>query len=289
VAPAGTDILLGTQLYGASGDARRRQDRSVESLIGLPGAAAVNVQFGDAVFEQPGLETLPVLRQDARTVTALPGRRKPIATEVFSALAEAARARGLRWFGYLNADIMVTSRALDIVREGRDTYAFSRQDVDDRGARLGIVTSGLDFFVFDVGWWERHRRRFRPYVLGECAFDNVYASMMMCHSNGAIVNREPGIFHERHASGAGGPFADYNWFLAALDSPYFTLWVRYWEQLTAARARGAEPAEEEAIRQRVFVWRRSPAAWAVQAGRSLKARVRFARQRRAWQRVAPSS
>jgi hypothetical protein len=287
-APGGdaiTPILLGTQLYDATGDARRRQDASVERLLGLAGAAAVNVQFADGAFEDPRLETLPVLRRDSRTVTGLPGRRKPIASEVCGALATIARRRGLRYFGYLNGDILVDPPAVAQIHAlGRETYAFSRLDVDRQGAELGVVTAGLDLFVFDVAWWERHQGRFRPYVLGECVFDNVYASVMMCHSNGAIVNRAPGIRHERHESAAGGPFADYNWYLASLDSRYFSLWVAYWEQLTAARARGASEAEEEAICRQTFVWRSTPAAWAVQAGRSIKARVRFARQRRAWRR-----
>ena len=45
-----------------------------------------------------------------------------------------------------------------------------------------MVTAGQDMFVVSVQWWQRNRSRFRPYILGEACWDNVYTAVMMCHS-----------------------------------------------------------------------------------------------------------
>jgi hypothetical protein len=100
---------------------------------------------------------------------------------------------------------------------------------------------------------------------------------MMCRSNGVILNREPLILHERHAllwNDRSAP-ARYNGFLAALDARYFSLWCDYWARLERARAVGASESDEQAIRDRIFVWRRSPAAAVQQSVRSARAHLRI--------------
>jgi hypothetical protein len=208
-------IAIGTQFYPAEADSERRQARARAALLELDGVVPINLQFVDERFEPEGFRTLPVLRQDSRTVTGAAGARKPVVSEMFDALADAARTSGCRYFAYLNADIEVTPAALAPILAGdRDGYAFSRTDVDGvTGAEIGVQIFGLDMFAIDAGWWARERRRFRPYIAGEACWDNVYAALICAHGRGDIINERPGIFHEHHpAVWNDGPFAEHNGF-----------------------------------------------------------------------------
>lgn len=274
------NVLVGTQFYAAGPDAARRQEQCAASLRALRHADVVNVQWRDDVFEMPGIETLPVLERDAAAVVGIAGRRKPIVSDLLDALADAATARGLRHFAFVNADIVVTQAAVDRIRGGqRQTCAFSRMDVDATGIEAGIVVWGVDAFAFDVDWWRLHRRRFRPYVLGEVCFDNVFTAIMMAHGDGIIENRAGEIRHERHTSQSGGAYSRFNYYLAALDSPYFSMWARYIAELDTLRGGGASPEAEAALVRRIFVQRRSPLGAIWHAGRSVRARWRYVRDR----------
>jgi hypothetical protein len=276
-------IALGTQLYEGGADAGRRQQRAVDALVRIRGVTGLNLQWIDEVHEHPALETVAVLRQDSRTITGLPVRRKPIMPELFDALADAASFRACRYFGFFNADIVVTQAAIDAIeREGKETYGFSRMDFDETGRDLGLMPDGLDMFVFTVDWWRRERRRFRAYVLAEWFYDPVFGAILMCHGDGLILNRNGEIRHEAHPQAPSqGPMSRYNGYLAALDSRYFSLWARYRHRLDEARAQGASDADERAIQRDVFVWRPSLAAALWQTGRSVKATWRYRRLRAA--------
>jgi hypothetical protein len=235
-------ITIGSCYYPAAGDAERRQQLSRASLIALgDGVHRVNLQFVDEAFRPAGFETLSVLQQDSRTVTGRGGARKPIVSEMFDALAAAAFAHGDRYFAYLNADIEVSAEAIRrIDAAGRDAYAFCRVDLaPGTRAAQGVLLIGLDLFAVSVDWWRAERRRFRPYIAGEPFWDNVYAAVIGSHGRAAIVDDDPGIFHEQHAGTWGsGPFAEYNGYLAALDAPYFSRWVHYVAGLQAGLAAG---------------------------------------------------
>lgn len=235
-------ITIGSSYYPATGDAGRRQQLSRDALIALGDAVRrVNLQFADESFHPGGFETLPVLHRDSTTVTGRAGVRKPIVPEMFDALAAAAFAHGDRYFAYLNADIEVSSDAIRRIEAGgRDAYAFCRVDLaPGTRAERGVLRIGLDMFAIDVDWWRAERRRFRPYIAGESLWDNVYAAVIASHGRAAIVDDEPGIFHEQHAAAwGGGPFAEYNGYLAALDAPYFSRWARYVDGLQAGLAGG---------------------------------------------------
>ena len=274
-------ILVGTQFYPTTDvDAARRQANCAASLVELPDADTVNVQWQNEVYDHPAIESLPVLLRDSRTVTGAAGARKPIVSDVLDALAAAADRRGLPLFLFVNSDIIVTRAAIDRMRaDVRDTYAFSRMDVDESGANVRIIIWGVDAFGFRVDWWRENRRRFRSYVLGEPAFDNVFAAIMMTHGSGAIVNRSPDIRHPRHASNAGGAFARHNFYLAAVDARYFDLWARYVHALERLRHDGAAEEAELEMMRRMFVWRRSPARAVWHAGRWARASWRYARDR----------
>ena len=52
---------------------------------------------------------------------------------------------------------------------------------------------------------------------------------------------------------ADSPFARHAWRLAHQDWTYFARWYRYYNPAKALRERGAPAAEEDALRDRVFV------------------------------------
>jgi hypothetical protein len=275
-------IAIGTQFYPAGEEAGRRQRRAREAILALANVRPINLQFPDEHFEAGGFRTLPVLRQDSRTVTGSRGRRKPIVSEMFDALANAAVEEDCRYFVYLNADIEVSAEAISRVEtSGRDGHAFCRLDVDPvTRAGLGVQIFGLDMFAVRVAWWQRHRRRFRPYIAGEACWDNVYAAVLCSHGDAEIVHDAPGIFHEQHsADRARDLFAVYNGYLAALDAPYFSRWTAYVARLQAALAAGGH-VDERRLSADVFRGPLlSPTARAIHAARQLRARVMFARTR----------
>jgi hypothetical protein len=279
-------MIVGTHVYDGDAAAMRRQQSAMAALPRLPGVQAVNVQFQKEPWVSvPGIEMMPALLRDSVTAAGPGGRRKPLTRELFDVLARVAAARGHQYFAFVNSDILILPAALEAVeREVRQTYAISRHDVDrlDGGVTDGtLLTAGIDMFVVSVGWWRRHGRRFRPYVVGDACWDNVYTAVMMCHSDGIILNREPLILHERHGAlwHDATSTARYNGFLAALDARYFSLWCEYWDRLERARAQGVSAAGQRVLREEVFVWRRSPSAALRQSIRSARARLRFRRFR----------
>lgn len=268
----------------------RRQAAACEALATLDGIKAVNLQFTQRYLRQdPRISTLKTLAVDSTVVTRSPGRVKPIALEMFDQLAAAAEVNRCRYFAYINSDIIVTPALVQLVQSGdKETYAVSRCDVG--GAEDDcIVTSGQDMFVVSVQWWQSNRVRFRPYVLGEACWDNVYTAIMMCHSDGALLNRDPLVLHERHATlwRDTTPTARYNGYLAALDARYFHLWSQYWHRLEALRASGTSESAEVDLAHATFVWRRSASGAMRQLIRSARARQRYRRLRAEWL-AAPS-
>jgi hypothetical protein len=269
-------ILIGTHTYAAPGGAAERQAACIVSLRRLERAAIVNVQFADGAHHVDGVETLAVLRKDSRTVTGNAGPRKGIVSEILDALADAAEARGSRYFCFTNADIIWSQEAVDwILASGKEACIFSRRDVDG-SADKGIELSGVDAVAIDLAWWRQHRHRFRDYIVGEICWDNTYTAVLMCHANAALENRLGLLRHQAHAPATPhAGFARYIQYLAALDAGYFHLWCAYWGRLAAMRERGAPAEEEQRLAREVFVWRPAPAARVVQAARNLKARLRY--------------
>jgi hypothetical protein len=272
-------IVLGTNGYDARGDAGRRQSAALATWPGLPGVHAVNLQWPDEVFAVDGFATEPVLRLDSRTVSRRQGPRKPILPEMLDRLAQTAVARGARWFGYANSDIRFTPAAVERVeREGRQAYAFARMELEPgTGEPRAMLPSGTDAFFFTPAWWAENRHRFRPYIAGEPIWDNVYAAITLCHSDGVLVDNEPLIAHEAHeiSDWRGSPFAAYLRWLSALDAPYFSLWASYYFHLVRLRERGASAEEEAQLQRRAFRFRPSVGARLVQAGREIKAHLRY--------------
>jgi hypothetical protein len=283
-------LLIGLHVFDGDQVAMKRQAAACEALAALDGIEAVNLQFTQNYLrEDPRIPTLTNLVIDSTVLTRSPGRVKPIALEMFDQLAAAADARRCRYFAYINSDIIVTPALVRVVQSGdKETYAVSRCDVGgDEGNR--IVTSGQDMFVVSVRWWLTNRARFRPYILGEACWDNVYTAIMMCHSNGAVLNRDRLVLHEHHATlwKDTTPAARYNGYLAALDARYFDLWAQYWHRLDVLRREDAPPSAETELAKEIFVWKRSAPNAVRQFVRSARARQRYRRLRAEWL-AAPS-
>lgn len=277
-------LLVGTNLYDAPGDAGRRQAAAVESLRALRGVAVANVQWPDEVYAVEGVRTLPRLKLDSRGVTGREGKRRPVVSEIFDVLARVAEEEGREYFAYANGDILFSQAAADRILTGRrETYAFSRMDVDaESGAELEMMTYGVDVFAARVDWWRRNRTRFRPYLVAEFVWDNIYTAILLTHSDGVLFNREPLVRHHAHESAAHAPtpFAAYTRLLASLDRPYFSLWAHYHHALLELRARGASAEEEMEMQRRIFTLEPSPPARLLQAARAAKARLVYAARRR---------
>jgi hypothetical protein len=271
-------VVVGSNFYDGDASAMRRQQAAIDAVTALKGAVPVNVQWIDEVCARKEMETMAVLRHDSRAVTGLPLRRKPIMTEVFDALAGAAAERGCRYFAFYNADIVITQAAIDaIAGGGRQSYAFSRMDFDGESRRdLGLVPNGIDLFAFDAGWWRAERHRFRDYILGEWFCDPVYAALMVRYGDGVILNRRGEIRHEAHEHRPpSGAAAEYNGYLAALDSPYFSMWARYRARLDELRSAGASEADELALQREAFARPMTVGAAAYHAGRCIRAFLRY--------------
>ena len=110
----------------------------------------------------------------------------------------------------MNSDIIVSPAAVARVIAGEhQVYAFSRMDYDRAGRDTGLILTGCDAFAFDVAWWRANRHRFRPYILGEPCWDNVFTALLMCYGDGMLVNRDAAIRHEIHATAWGaGAFSE---------------------------------------------------------------------------------
>lgn len=273
-------LVLGTHTFDASGHAARRQEAAMNALRSLRGVVPVNVQFADGPHSVDGIETLATLARDSCTVTGVTGPRKPIVCDILDALCTRAEAAGFPRFAFMNADIHLAQQAVEWISEGaHDAWLFSREDYDGAtGAALGMITAGIDVIALSTQWWRQNHRRFRPYILGEAAWDNVYTAIVMCHADAVLENRRPLARHEAHPiawSAGGGPFGPYTQYLAALDSGYFSLWCRYWAGIDGMRRAGSGVDAERRLAGEVFAWRPARTERAVQMLRALKAVLRY--------------
>jgi hypothetical protein len=249
-------MLLGTSISGRAGDTARRESAAQASLAALMDqglAEAVNLLFADETSSGGAVPVLTCLTRDAPAVSGLPGPRKPLVSDMLDVLAVEAARRGIARIGIVNGDIVVTPEAIErIASSGVPFVAISRTDIGGAMTEAQMIY-GVDLVAMDTAFWARLRRLFRPYVLGEEIWDNVYASIGVCHG-GTLVNRERLILHERHATAKTRlPFSSYVHLLAARDRAYFTRWCTYIARLEALRARDGSPADAADLQRTVFV------------------------------------
>lgn len=246
-------LLLGTSVSGKPGGTAQREAAAQAALAALDGVDCVNLAFHDDPLVAGTLPQRRVLTQDGPGLAGVPGPRKPVVSEMLDVLAAEAAERDIPRIGLVNGDIIVLPAAIDrLASFDRPAAAIARTDVGGATPDTALL-HGIDMFVFDRGFWETERRRFRPYLLGELTWDNVYASIVACHGGG-ILNRERLILHERHASvTSGSPFAVYQQGLATRDRSYFTRWCIYVDQAASLWARGGSAQEDLALQRAVFV------------------------------------
>jgi hypothetical protein len=244
-------VLIGTSTSGRSGETARREAAAEASLAGLRGVDVVNLRFADEPASTGPVEPLAALRLDAPGVTGRKGPRKPVVSEMLDVLADHAARRGCPRIAVINGDISITQAGVErLMERAEPAIAVSRLDVGG-GVPDAFLLRGVDMFVFESGFWRAHRRRFRPYILGEALWDNVYASVVVCHG-GVLINREPVITHERHAAGRDSPFAPYGHLLATYDRAYFSRWCEYVAEAEGLRSDGGTIEDEYALQRKVF-------------------------------------
>lgn len=250
-------IVLGTHIYPAAGPARQRMVRALDRWAELDGVRLVNLQFaGDpSPAIHPAFDTRAVLHEDSRTVSGVPGPRKPILRELLDRLVTIAEADGSAYAGFSNADILISPQAIARVRDGgRDAVIFSRMGIDAvTGTPAGEFLSGQDTLFIRPAVYRALRDRLRPYIVGEMPWDVIYTSVLLTHCDAELVNRGDECRHVDHdAIWVESPFAPYGWRLAHMDWTYFARWYRYYEGARALRSAGRPAGEEDALRDEVF-------------------------------------
>ena len=241
----------------------------------LGGVELVNVQFAGAPHHVDGARTLAVVNRDSRAVTGRAGPSKPLVPDIFDALAADAARLSIPLFAFSNADIRISQAAVDFMAAA-GASVFFREDEDTAGASRGILLTGADLFAVPTAWWRGNRRRFRPYILGEPGWDNCYTAVLACHAGAVLENRRGLVRHTMHDTAwTASPFARYTQLQLARDAGYFHLWCTYYDALGAMRMRGASEGEERQLAARVFVWRPTLRQRVVQAGRNVKAWMRY--------------
>ena len=258
-------ITLGSNSYPSRGEDARRQQAALDSWRGLPGVDLVDLQFADEPDPPavPGFRCVPRLRHDSRKITGAAGRRKPIVSEMFDLLAREALAAGNDIFVFSNVDILLTPDTVAAIHaaaaDGCRAQVFSRMDFDGKtGADVAMIYPGQDTFAVDARWWLDNRWRFRPYIIGETSWDNVFTAIMLCHAPTRLHNRETLARHEEHdVIWFDSPFRTHNLLLLTLDSYYYLDWCQFCSGLRVLRPDGVagDEAQEAAWRQSSFQMR----------------------------------
>ena len=179
---------------------------------------------------------------------------------MFDLLAQEALAAGNDIFLFSNSDILMTPETIAAIQaaaaEGCKAQVFSRMDFDGQtGSDTTMVYHGQDSFAVDARWWMENRWRFRPYVIGETSWDNVFMAVMVSHAPTRLHNRATLTRHEKHEIiWYHSPFRAHNLLLLTLDSYYHEDWCRYCDGLRVLRAGGGvgDEAQEEALRRDSF-------------------------------------
>ena len=140
-------------------------------------------------------------------VTGQPGARKPVVSELFTCLAEAAVERGARYFGFTNSDILFTPAAIEPLQPGdRTAYVFGRDLLTLRAERNATSARSLTA-PMPSSWRRRGGCRtvegFGGYVVGDGCWDNVYSAQLLCWAGGLLLNREP-LYATRLTPSRGG-------------------------------------------------------------------------------------
>lgn len=263
----GKTFVIGTNIYRAEGEASIRMKNAFETWRRL-GAPLVDIAFEDTPpFDEPGFEELRCLSRDSRTITNHDGLRKPLVSDLFDGLCEAAKKRGCEYFVFANSDIQLTSQFHEAVASTElDSLIFTRLDFDfdptDPSAKLFL--RGQDVFAIRVAWWSRNRGLFQPYILGEPLWDNIYTAKLARNGRSSLVYSRNMCHHKRHDQhwNPASVFGKYNEKLR-LRSDYldYGMWSKYIDELLAITLEAGTACAED----QEMLWRRlsgdKPSTW----------------------------
>ena len=274
-------LLIGTHIHPAEGETARRQLTACDNMANLCNVELINMQFTDRIGDvrHPNFETHYCLNRDSLTVSGKRGTRKPLTSEMFNYLYNYAKRRNMDLFCFTNSDILISQEAVDLaLKSNKDSLLFSRMDFNGKsGEELGVMYYGQDTFIARTEWWGCNRWRFRPYIVGECLWDNIYTTIMLCHGDGVLVNGTALVRHEQHPiAWVNSPFQDWHYFLISRDRPYLDLWYRYRAALNEKRARGTTEREELELLDEYFERGLEACPLATRLLRAVKAHARFA-------------
>ncbi|MES2308576.1 MAG: hypothetical protein V4507_06905, partial [Verrucomicrobiota bacterium] len=210
----------------------------MDSLHALKEAFLFPINFcpPQEVLEYNGWLTDPTLR--LVTFPRHPEIRLPFAIDLFDQASAHAQLLNVPWFAVGNSDILLTlewQKEIEAGMKGSDeVLIFPRTDFDrdphgTSPRNLTIHHRGQDLFVCKVETWERIRRFFQNYFLGEAYWDNIFTALFLTHAKGFIYLNPMGLcLHERHERRWGNsPFHYHNRLLANGPDMISTLRWKY--------------------------------------------------------------
>jgi hypothetical protein len=226
-------FVLGTNIYSATGEAMERMDTALESWRQLD-VPLRDLAFTDCITTPvAGFIQKHTLHRDSCSVTGTTGRRKPLVRDLFDGLWVAARESKCDYFVFSNADIILTPNFRDTVRQlNADSAYFTRFDLINTpsDSTSSLYVRGQDTYAVRTEWWGENRHRFRPYILGEPQWDNIYTTLFARHGHSMLFYDVTLCHHKVHAQHwqAATPFGRYNNDLRRrFDDMPFSMWVRY--------------------------------------------------------------
>jgi len=218
-----TNIVLAVNLVPTDDhNWRHRQQLCIESIdkVRSLNIVPLNICYENEIITPEQWNVLPALKQSANVKLKVEGKRKPFVNEIFNLASEWAEQNGAEWFAYANNDIIITPELVKtvfkLINEGAETIIVSRNELDSFNKASENIPGyleycGFDVFFCNVGWWLRNKIRFHPYILGERAWDDAYASIMMFHSKGKILYINGLCLHIKHPTNwLEGVYASYN-------------------------------------------------------------------------------
>jgi len=220
---APTKMVVAVNLVQFGDEGRReRQEECITSINAVANSDIIplNICFPGEELAPEGWSILPALTRSADMELGINGKRKPFVVDLFNAAAEWASRRRIEWFAISNSDIIFNTKLMDevyaLTAGNCDCIAVSRTDIsgpDRNGAYTQdkLEVEGYDIFFCRTDWWLSNKQLFKPYILGERAWDNAYAAIMACHGNLQILYSVGLCHHVKHTTNwLTGPYADYN-------------------------------------------------------------------------------
>jgi len=155
----------------------------------------------------PDIPAVPLLQNAADAHLDPRGAPKPFIDEYFDAACMLAERRGYHWFGFANSDVLFTplliAHLARCMLEKYQTVIVSRTELPGLDAEARPIAGYLEFAGYDaffcrVDWWRQHRSLFSPYIIGERAWDDSYAAIMLTHARCELLWERGALWHPEH-------------------------------------------------------------------------------------------